>query len=283
MSSWKSGVAVCSCLLSGIAIAADPTTPVAELQGRWEVVELVEDGKVVPREAIREWLPSGGKLEIADNAVIFKAGAERQVKLFSVDATHYPRQIDLVSKDKQDAVGIYRVDAGRLILCLVDPKEGPRPDDFSSKDGSHRMLMVLSPVKAAQPAATPKPQSKTASPPKGVTAQPLTDQQVTAMLKGTWRYVDNIGALYVTFAETGGFTTVREVQQIRLFQKAFVRTPVSSGRWSVSNGTLMFAITTSTHLDRVNKQYAFAVRSISDRDFIFVDSLGRVGKAVKIP
>src|SRR5690348_1410663 len=80
--------------------AADSTAPVAELQGRWQVVELVEDGKVVPREAIREWLPSGGKLEISENAVIFASDGEKQVKLFSVDATQYPRRIDLISKEK---------------------------------------------------------------------------------------------------------------------------------------------------------------------------------------
>jgi uncharacterized protein (TIGR03067 family) len=262
---------------------ASAAEPVAELQGRWEVVELVEDGKVVPREAIREWLPSGGRCEISENAVIFAANGDRQVKLFSVDATQYPRQIDLVSKDKKDAVGIYRMDAGKLVLCLVDPTEASRPEDFSSKEGSKRMLMVLEPAKVATPAAAPTPRAAPPKPQTGVAGKLLTDDEVTKMLAGTWRYVDDIGALYVTFAKDGTFSTVREVQQIRLFQKAFVRTPVSSGRWSVNSGNLTFAISASTHPDRVNKQFPFAVRSISDRDFIFVDYLGRVGKAARVP
>lgn len=280
---WKVGFGIVAGVLAGSVSAADPAPQVAELQGHWEVVELVEDGKVVPRAAIREWLPSGGKLEIAENAVIFMSDGDRQVKLFSVDATQYPRQIDLVSKEKTDAVGIYRLDDGKLVLCLVDPAEGSRPDEFSAKEGTHRMLMVLEPRTAAKPAATQAPKQEAAKPANDVVAKPLTDEEVARLLKGSWRYVDDIGALYVTFAPDGAFSTVREVQQIRLFQKAFVRTPVSSGRWSVQRGTLTFAITASTHPDRVNKQFPFSVRSISDKDFIFVDYLGRVGKAVRVP
>ena len=84
-------------------------------------------------------------------------------------------------------------------------------------------------------------------------------------------------------AADGTCSTVREVQQIRLFQKAFVRTPISSGKWSVKNGTLTFTATASVHPDRVNKQFPFTVRSVSERDFIFVDYLGRVGQATKVP
>lgn len=284
--SWMSPVAVCLCLSSSVEFAVGESPHVAELQGRWEVAELVEDGKVVPREAIREWLPSGGKLEIADNAVIFVSPSEgtRQVKLFSVDATQYPRRIDLESKDKKDAVGIYKLDDGKLVLCLADPAEAERPAEFSSKEGSKRMLIVLErrtaeekPVAAAQPRIEPPKETP------GTTGRVLTDAEVTRMLAGTWKYRDDMGALYVTFGADGTCSSVREVQQVRLFQKAFVRTPISSGKWSVRNGTLELTITASIHPERVNKQLPFSVRSISDRDFIFVDYLGRVGQATKAP
>jgi uncharacterized protein (TIGR03067 family) len=277
-------VAICVCLSSSLAFAADPS--VADLQGRWEVVELVEDGKVVPREAIREWLPSGGKLEIAENAVIFVSPSDgtKQVKLFSVDATQYPKRIDLESKEKKDAVGIYKLDDGKLVLCLADPTEAERPTEFSSKEGSQRMLMVLERRAAGEKPVTVTPAR--VEPPQeapGTTSKVLTDAEVTRMLAGTWKYRDDVGALYVTFGADGTCSSVREVQQVRLFQKAFVRTPISSGRWSVRNGTLTLTITASIHPERVNKQLPFSVRSISDRDFIFVDYLGRVGKATKVP
>jgi uncharacterized protein (TIGR03067 family) len=284
--SWMNPVAAFVCLSTCLAVAADQPSQVADLQGRWEVVELVEDGKVVPREAIREWLPSGGKLEIAENAVLFVSPGDgtKQVKLFSVDATQYPKRIDLESKEKKDAVGIYKLDEGKLILCLADPAEAERPAEFSSKEGSQRMLMVLERrASEAKPAAvtTARPEPPQEAP--GTTGKVLTDAEVTRMLAGTWKYRDDVGALYVTFGADGTCSSVREVQQVRLFQKAFVRTPISSGRWSVRNGTLTLTITASIHPDRVNKQLPFSVRSISDRDFIFVDYLGRVGQATKVP
>lgn len=51
-----------------LAIASD--AELGRFQGKWEVIELVEDGNVIPENAIADWLPSGGRLEIVDNAII---------------------------------------------------------------------------------------------------------------------------------------------------------------------------------------------------------------------
>ena len=75
---------------------------------------------------------------------------------------------------------------------------------------------------------------------------------------------------------------IRSVVWARLFQKVFVQTPISTGKWIVENGRLTFQIQKSIHRDRANREFDFAVRSISDRDFIFVDYIGRVGQAVKV-
>lgn len=266
--------------------AADKDPELKQFAGHWEVIELVEDGHVIPREAIREWLPSGGRLEIADSAIMFTSpeDGKKHVKLFTIDATQYPRGIDIVTREKKDAVGIYRFDEGRLVVCLCDPTDGARPADFSAKEGSKRMLMVLKRI--AAPAAEEKPAPVPANPPttggKGIAARVLTDADATKLLQGTWRYKDDAGALLVTLAGNGTWSSVREVQELRLFQKVFVRTPISSGKWSVQNGTLTFHCTASVHINRVNQQLPFTVRSISEGDFIFVDYMGRLGKAVKV-
>src|SRR5690606_28302622 len=103
-----------------------------QVQGKWEVVELVEDGKVIPREAVREWLPSGGQFEIAENAIIFTShdDGKKHVKLFSLVETTFPKGIDLSSKEsKQDGLGIYQFDKERLIICFADPEESKRPTE----------------------------------------------------------------------------------------------------------------------------------------------------------
>ncbi len=257
-------------------------TELKRFQGHWQVTELAEDGKVIPKEAIKEWLPSGGQAEIIENAIIFKSphDGEKYVKVFSVDATTYPKQIDVSTQERKDGWGIYQFDDEKLVICLADPEEGERPTKFSAESGSKRMLMVLKRTSEATTATSPaKPSTK----PKPVQAQKvLTDGDITKMLVGTWRLIDSAGTLFVTFHSNNTFSTVREYQELRLFHKSFVQTPISSGTWNVKNGTLTAHVTSSVQLERVNQLLSFSVRSISDRDLIFVDQLGRVGSALKI-
>lgn len=266
-------------LLISPSIAADKDTDKQRFQGHWEVIELAEDGKVIPKDVIREWLPSGGRFEITENAITFKSteDGKKHAKLFSLDATQNPKGIDLSSRNKIDGVGIYKFDNDRLIVCFADPEDGERPTEFSAKEGSKRMLMTLQHLaKTGQQPDPPKEK------PPGTAAKVLTDAQVKELLTGTWKYTDNVGGLFVTFDADGTFSTMREVKEVRLFQKVFVQTPVSTGKWSIQNGQLAFNIQSSIHRDRVHKEFDFQVRSITNRDLIFVDHLGRVGQAVRV-
>jgi uncharacterized protein (TIGR03067 family) len=270
-------VVLASMLIAKTIAAADQDVDLKHFQGHWEVVELVEDGKIIPREAIREWLPSGGQFEIAENALIFTSphDGKKHVKVFSLDATQFPKGFDLSTRAKTEATGIYHFDNGQLIICLSDPDESKRPTEFSAKDGSKQVLMTLQRMDK-------RPVAQAKQEPSGAAAKVLNDGQVKELLMGTWRYTDNVGALFVTFHPDGTFSTVREVKEMRLFQKVFVQTPISTGKWNLQNGKLAFHVRTSVHPDRVNKEFDFFIRSITDHDFIFVDYLGRVGQAVKV-
>src|SRR5690349_21306836 len=98
-------IVVCAWLLGLLVVtqgwAADKDADLKPFEGSWEAVELSEDGHVVPREAISEWLPSGGRFEIADNAIIVTSphDGKKSAKLFSIDATQYPRGIDIITRD----------------------------------------------------------------------------------------------------------------------------------------------------------------------------------------
>ena len=273
---------VCLALLATL-VAAEKNPELQQFQGRWEVVELVENGNVIPPEAIREWLPSGGRIEIVDNAMMYTSpqDGKKHAKIFAIDATQFPKGFDLVTREKKEATGIYKFDEGRLVVCLSDPEDGPQPTEFSAKEGSKRMLMVMkrspAPVAGEKPPATP---AVTAS--SAVAAKVLTDAEVSKMLPGTWRYRDDAGALVVTIDSNGTWSSIREVTEMRLFKKVFVQTPVSSGTWTVKGGTLNFHCTSSIHLERVNHNLPFSIRSISERDLIFVDYMGRLGKAVRV-
>ena len=111
-----------------------------ELRGSWQVTELVDNGRVIPSEAIPGWLPSGGRMEFVDNSIVFTSPKDRQryARGFSIDATSYPRQINVIDHGQISGHGIYRIEDGRLVVCLSSPKEAPRPSDFSAPEGSRR-------------------------------------------------------------------------------------------------------------------------------------------------
>lgn len=254
------------------------------LRGAWEVIELVEDGKVIPKQAIPEWLPSGGRLEIEENAIVIHSPVDQKkhVRIFAIDATQYPHTITITDAKKDETRGIFRFDENRLIVCLAEAGE-KLPTEFSAKEGSHRILMVLQPAKgipspAAAP-ATPPAKPKTEDLPA---ATVVTDQDITRMLAGAWRLEDSVGSLYVLFRSNGTFSTTREVQELRLFQRVFVQTPVTAGTWKVERGTIRFTATSSLHPERVGNTFGFAVRSISETDMIYIDYLGHVGRARRV-
>lgn len=258
-------------------------------QGRWKIVELVENGKVMSQEAIQTELPSGGQAEIIENTIIFQSPSDgkKYAKTFSVTATQYPKTISIFSQQVMDGYGTYQFDGDRLIICIAHPDSSDRPTEFSAPEGSHRMLMVLkrdeTPSKVAQPEVAPRktlPEQTTAQ--ASSAGKIITDAEVTALLHGTWRYTDSIGGLFVTFQPNGTFSTVREVQERNLFHKVFVQTPVSSGRWIVQNGKLKFTVLSSIHWDKVQKEFDFTIRSISQSDLIFIDYLGQTGRSIRV-
>jgi hypothetical protein len=140
----------------------------------------------------------------------------------------------------------------------------------------------------APPATAPAPPAIAAAPqvavpvPSPAAARVLTDAEVTNMLQGVWQLNDGAGVLQMNFDANGTYRSYREVKDPSTFYNVFVKAPVAAGTWSVQNGSLIIYVTSSTDLTRVNHTFQIAVRSISPMDFIFVDPVGRVGKAVRL-
>lgn len=129
-------------IVPALAYGQDAAT--ASLRGRWQAVEMVDDGRVIPQEAIPTWIPSGGQVEVIDNTFVFNSTADgqRHARTFDVDATRYPYQINLRNEGQVYAHGIYQIDQGRLVICAA-PVSAARPTDFSSPKSSQRVLLVL--------------------------------------------------------------------------------------------------------------------------------------------
>lgn len=270
------------------------------LSGQWVVTDLVEDGRVIPQVAIPEWLPSGGQLEIADGAIIFKSHVDgrRYARLFTIDATRIPNLITLTDANKATIVGISKNEGNRLVVCLAPAGTDVPPADFSAEAGSKRMLMVLQrvpdpsapatptvpvapaiPAAPATPAATVNPPQAPVSPPA---AMVITDADIARMAVGTWRLDDQFGSLIVKFRPEGTYTTTRAVEELRLFRSVFVETPVTGGSWRVAKSQLLMTVTSSVNPARLGSTFPITVRSISPTDLIFVDYFGRVVQARRV-
>lgn len=273
----------CGLLLAASAVADDADVELKKFQGTWDVIELVENGKVLSAEKIRELLPSGGRAQVIENAIIFRSPRDGQqhAKTFSIDPAEYPKHIDIGDSQGNRSLGIYQFDQGNLVICVADQGQASRPDNFSADANSQRMRMVL---KRGPAVSKPVPQGQT-PPPKPAAAnalKSLSDSDISKMLPGLWALNDSAGALLVRFRTDGTFSTVREALEASLFHRTFVQRPVSTGTWSVKNGLLTAQVMTSIDASRVNRLFSFDIRSISAADMIFVDPLGRVVRATRV-
>jgi uncharacterized protein (TIGR03067 family) len=237
-------------------------------------------------------LPSGGRIEIVDNSIVFTSPKDdqRYARVFSVDATTYPRQLNIFDGGKLSGQGIYRIDNGRLVVCLTPPNGARRPTEFSAREGSQCTLLVFAQadVKPATTVAETRPVASgsnvtapAASPPAQPSVTPLTDGQIGALLPGVWKCNDAYGAFFLSLDKNGTYATYREKVEKSVFQKVFTKLSLSSGSWRLNNGQVVLQSTSAVHPDRLYKSFPFTIRSVTSTELQFVDYAGNIGKAVR--
>jgi len=113
----------------------------SRLQGSWEVVSLITEGKGVPPRSIK-----GAQLIFKGDHYEMKGGEEEFRGTFKLDESKTPRHIDTTyvdteNKEKGRALGIYELKGNRLRIAWTQNKE--RPTTFTSKPGSGvRVILV---------------------------------------------------------------------------------------------------------------------------------------------
>ncbi len=265
-----------------IAALIDDKAELKLFAGAWTVVKLIEDGKVIPPERIPDILPSGGRVEIVDNTLLFVDvhTGQRHAKTITIDPTRYPSTIDIRSAENDEiSRGIYRFDNGQLIVCIGDSFAEGRPTELNAPKGSGAMLIILQ-RRAAPPEAEKKKNAPRSAPPATTPVQP-SDDNIKKMLPGVWRIPDQAGFLHINFRSNGTFATFRVHEELQLFRRVFVESPISSGSWEVREGRIMTNLATSTDPGRIGSSHLFTIRAMTSTEFIFVDGLGRSNKATR--
>jgi uncharacterized protein (TIGR03067 family) len=108
------------------------------LQGGWEAVSLVRDG--------REVVPAGGaRVRFEGDAVTFVEADVALRGAYTLDATRRPKTLDLIVTDgdapRATTPGIYDLKGEMLWLCFAFTSS-VRPEDFVAFPGSGRTLIV---------------------------------------------------------------------------------------------------------------------------------------------
>jgi uncharacterized protein (TIGR03067 family) len=129
-------------------VAQDAKEDLKKLQGTWEFVAVVDNGKEVPADKVK-----GAKVIVTEDKVKLvppasaPAGAKEMVLAIKLDPAETPKAIDLTptagpQKD-ETARGIYQIEGDTLKLCLPGELKQDRPTALESKEGSRTTLLTL--------------------------------------------------------------------------------------------------------------------------------------------
>jgi uncharacterized protein (TIGR03067 family) len=131
-------------LLAGLAasqLGADVDKERKLLQGRWEVVSMVQGGKEVPRlmEGKMMFTFQGDKLVVALGDKVLNEGT------WKIDPGKTPRTIDL--KDERDTIqGIYELKENEVRMCMGG-RGKERPKLFDAQPGTDQSVVILKRIK----------------------------------------------------------------------------------------------------------------------------------------
>lgn len=112
-----------------------------KMQGKWRVVELIDDGKAAK--------PTEKAFKIISESKVIDPGAGTEDE-FRLDAGKKPKELDVYVNRKgvvaYQLKGIYEFQGDKLRVC-IDLEGKERPKAFESKPGSGHRLATLERVK----------------------------------------------------------------------------------------------------------------------------------------
>lgn len=123
-------------------LGADSPKPAAgedqqKLQGVWTVVDAKRSG-----EPYDDW--KGDQLVFDGGRLMVKSQVRAERATFTLDPSKEPKTIDIQGGNDRDrrVLGIYILEGDHLKLCFARPGDD-RPADFTGKENSRQMLVVL--------------------------------------------------------------------------------------------------------------------------------------------
>jgi len=126
-------------------LAAADDADLQKLQGTWQRVSIVLDGKEASEDEAKKQ-----QLTIKEADYTLRIGEQSREGTLQLDSTKKPKEINIKSASGPNKgkilKGIYEIDGDTLKYCVAPPGKD-RPTDFTSKPGSGHMLYINKKVK----------------------------------------------------------------------------------------------------------------------------------------
>src|SRR5213080_5203195 len=132
------GLLIGACNRQAQAPAA-PKTDLDRFQGTWYLVMAMQDGKMLPEDKVKQTT-----IVFKDDTFRFPESAEYATSksgTIKLDENKTPKEMDAISTEKEDMLGIYAVEENGYKVCFAPPGK-PRPTDMGSAPGSGYILQV---------------------------------------------------------------------------------------------------------------------------------------------
>jgi len=154
-------------LFVGFIQAGGSNEDADELQGSWDLQEIVVEGKPFPEHATGVKL-TGVKFIFAKNTLTIVPPTQpsvswpKQTLRFTVHPQTKPKSIDTTNLDGTEKgrtiAGIYRIEGDTLTLCIPTARGMGRPQDFEAKERSKLAVFTLHRAKSSRPPESLKPE-----------------------------------------------------------------------------------------------------------------------------
>lgn len=242
--------------------------PGESLDGTWELVSVIEDGKAVPLDIVKGTMIKDARVVISGpTAALVRPDGKLRTLAFVTDPKASPKTVDIAGDMRIGGKGIYMRDGDVLMMCVRGSDAEARPTVLTSLSGSDTFLMTFRRV--AAPPAPPQPQPVAVARP----AAPVVpaEDSVRKMLVGTWGHQTDEQVVKITFNADGSFAVVKTYK--KGFKKVFDHEDRLSGVWRLKDGEVTLSVTASTIREDQGQVYAYRITSINDTDVIYVDQM----------
>jgi uncharacterized protein (TIGR03067 family) len=241
--------------------------PGESLDGTWELVSVIEDGKAVPLDIVKATMIKDARVVISGpTAALVRPDGKLRTLAFVTDPKASPKTVDIAGEMRVGGRGIYMRDGDVLMVCTRGSDTEARPTVLASLSGSDTFMMTFRRV-AAPPAPQPQPVA-VARP-----AAPLVpaEDSVRKTLVGTWGHQTEDQIVKVTFNADGTFAVAKTYK--KGFKKVFDHEDRLSGTWRLKDGEVTLSVSASTIREDQGQVYAYRISSINETEVIYVDQM----------